>query len=65
MRITLTTPDGRQFEVDPSMIKMLEETAPHMYAASANAVVYIGDGLHMQAVKETVAQIKALESRTP
>jgi hypothetical protein len=47
------------------MIKMLEEAEPHMEAASANAVVYIGDSLHMQAVKETVAQIKALESNPP
>lgn len=64
MRISLTTPDGRDFEVDPSMIKMLEAATPHMYAASANSVVYIGDDLHMQAVKETVAQIKQMEKTT-
>lgn len=63
MRIELTTPDGRPFEVDPSMIKMLEQAQPHMVAATANSVVYVGADLHMQAVKETVAQIKALEAK--
>lgn len=62
MMIKLTTPDGREFEVDPTLIKILEVAEPGLEAASAKSVIYIGDGLHMQAVKETVAQIKALES---
>jgi hypothetical protein len=62
MRIELTTPDGRKFEVDPTLIKMLEDAQPGMMASGVKAVVYVGDGLHMQGVKETVAQIKQMES---
>jgi hypothetical protein len=61
MRVALTTPDGRQFEVDPDKIDILEEAQPHMFAPGVASVVYVGG--HMQAVKETVAQIRALESK--
>lgn len=62
MRIELTTPDGRVFEVDPDRIDILEQAQPHMYAAGVQSLVYIGG--HQQGVKETIAQIKALETKT-
>lgn len=60
MRITLTTPDGRHFEVDPQKIDTLEEPQPGMMSPKVKSVIYVSG--RMQGVCETVAQVKALEN---
>lgn len=60
MRIELTTPDGRHFEIDPDKIDILEDAQPGTMASGVKSVISIGG--RIQGVKETVVQIKALES---
>jgi hypothetical protein len=62
MRIELTTPDGRRFEVNPDKIDILEEAQRNVvssYPANVRAIIYV-DG-HMQEVCETVEHIKQME----
>jgi hypothetical protein len=61
MRIELTTPDGRHFEIDPDKIDTLEEAEAGLMAPSVKSILYIGG--RMQGVRETVDQIKKLEGR--
>lgn len=60
MRIELTTPDGRHFEIDPDKIDTLEEAQPGTMASGVKSVITFGG--RVQGVKETVIQIKVLES---
>jgi hypothetical protein len=62
MRIELTTPDGRRFEVNPSSISILVEAEPGEWALSVKSLVYTIDG-HKQGVRETIEQIKELETK--
>ena len=59
MRIELTTPDGRKFEIKPDAIDFMEEALPGLYPVNVKAVIYIGE--RMQAVCETIEQIKNME----
>ncbi len=61
MRIELTTPDGRHFEVDPEKIDILEEAQPGQMAPGVKAVIYVGG--HMQGIRETVERVKELEGK--
>jgi hypothetical protein len=62
MRIQLTTPDGRHFEVDPEKIDILEEPVPGTMTKAVKAVISVSG--RIQGVTETVAQIKAMEKAT-
>lgn len=59
MRISLTTPDGRRFEVDPETITMLEDAKPGIYDPKVVTVVYAAG--HVQGVCETIDRIEELE----
>lgn len=60
MRIELTTPDNRRFEVNPAKIDILVEAIPGLYAPEVKTVIYAA-GL-AQGVCETIEHIKELEN---
>lgn len=61
MRISLTTPDNRVFEVNPLKIDALAEAQDGEWAVGTHTIVYYGNPTFQQGVKETIAQIKQLE----
>lgn len=58
MMIEVTTPDGRKFNVKPDGIDELEDAQPGLWAASAKSVIMSGG--QRQAIRESVAEVKAL-----
>lgn len=61
MRIVLTKPDGKKFEINPKKIDALEEASPGVWAPGVNTIIYSHEFIR-QGVKETVDQIKKMES---
>lgn len=63
MRISLTTPNGYIFEIQPSKITALLTMDPKgdMWAPGTCTIVSYGDPTIQQAVKETIAIIKQME----
>lgn len=62
MRIELTTPDGRTFEVDPSKIVTLTDAMPGLMAPSVKSVLTVEGVDGMQGVRETRERIRQLEA---
>ena len=56
--ITLTTPNGVKFEIDPEKISVLQSAGPPMYASGTQAVLRVDGEMH--AVRETVSQIHTM-----
>lgn len=61
MRITLTTPDDRIFEVNSDKIDALEQAQAGEWAPGTNTIVFYGIPTIRQGVKETIDQIHKLE----
>lgn len=61
MRISLTTPDGRVFEVVPSKIDALVDAIPDVWAEGTRTIVFYGIPTFQQGVRETIEMIKKLE----